>query len=228
MPNPECLRVSGCGKWERPLKSNPEYKGPWVHPLIDNPSYVGEWAPRQIDNPSYFQDLQPSSMAPIGGVALEIWTMQAGTLLDNVFVGSDVEEAAAFRAATTGRKQAQALLLSAHAKRVTELTNRHKALKSGTLGGKLEFYLGALMDFVGENLLLAGGAGVGGLVAFFYFCVKGDQGAPQQQEEEYAEDGSEEEEEEEEEEEDTASAPAAAPAAASGLRQRKGRTPKSS
>jgi len=37
--NPTCKSAPGCGEWKRPLKANPEYKGPWKPPKIDNPEY---------------------------------------------------------------------------------------------------------------------------------------------------------------------------------------------
>ena len=38
IPNPKCKDV-GCGKWQAPLKNNPDYKGKWTAPLVTNPDY---------------------------------------------------------------------------------------------------------------------------------------------------------------------------------------------
>lgn len=46
--NPACEVAPGCGKWEKPLIANPEYKGTWSAPMIENPDYKGEWHPRKI------------------------------------------------------------------------------------------------------------------------------------------------------------------------------------
>ena len=75
VPNPKC-KPSGCGEWKRPQVANPAYKGKWVQAKIDNPAYVGKWAPRQIDNPAYYYDAAPHDVMPIGGVGIELWTMQ--------------------------------------------------------------------------------------------------------------------------------------------------------
>jgi calnexin len=68
IPNPKCNDVSGCGKWEPPMKRNTDYKGKWSAPLIDNPAYKGPWAPRKIPNPNYFEDKKPANFEPIGAV----------------------------------------------------------------------------------------------------------------------------------------------------------------
>ena len=62
--NPKCDDV-GCGEWEVPMISNPDYKGKWKAPMIDNPNYKGEWKPRRIENPQFFEDLEPFRMTTI-------------------------------------------------------------------------------------------------------------------------------------------------------------------
>ena len=74
--NPKCLNAPGCGEWSRPVVINPAYKGKWAPPKIENPAYKGEWKARQIKNPDYFYDETPYAMAPIGGIGIELWTMQ--------------------------------------------------------------------------------------------------------------------------------------------------------
>jgi hypothetical protein len=101
VPNPDCISGPGCGEWTRPTKANPEYKGKWYAPQIDNPDYIGEWAPRKIANPAYFEDLTPTqSLAKIGGVGIELWTMHEDILFDNIFIGHSIEDAKAFAAET--------------------------------------------------------------------------------------------------------------------------------
>ncbi|KAG2434307.1 hypothetical protein HYH02_012329 [Chlamydomonas schloesseri] len=92
--NPKCK--VGCGVWKRPLKPNPAYKGAWKPPVIDNPAYKGPWTQRRIPNPDYYEDSSPltSSVAPIGGVALELWTVDSGYMFDNLLVTRDPQLAA--------------------------------------------------------------------------------------------------------------------------------------
>jgi len=89
--NPACKPPAGCGEWKRPMISNPAYKGKWTPPKIDNPDFVGEWKPKQIDNPDYakYKDSEPHALAPIGGIGIELWTMQKGILFDNILVSTD-------------------------------------------------------------------------------------------------------------------------------------------
>ncbi|KAG2494437.1 hypothetical protein HYH03_007489 [Edaphochlamys debaryana] len=90
IPNPKCKKA-GCGPWQRPLKANPAYKGAWKAPLIDNPDYKGPWVQRRIPNPHHYEDPAPlsSGVAPIGGVALELWTTDSGYMFDNVLITRD-------------------------------------------------------------------------------------------------------------------------------------------
>ncbi|PNW81486.1 hypothetical protein CHLRE_07g357900v5 [Chlamydomonas reinhardtii] len=92
--NPKCK--VGCGQWKRPLKPNPAYKGVWKPPVIDNPDYKGPWTQRLIPNPDFYEDEAPitSSVAPIGGVALELWTIDSGYMFDNLIITRDPQLAA--------------------------------------------------------------------------------------------------------------------------------------
>jgi calnexin len=99
VPNPEC-KTHGCGEWVAPMISNPAYKGKWSVPKVDNPAYIGVWAPKKIANPNYFEDDKPYAMAPIGGIGIELWTMQDGILFDNILVARDPAVASALAAQT--------------------------------------------------------------------------------------------------------------------------------
>jgi len=69
--------------------------------MIDNPAYKGEWAPRKIPNPAFFEDLTPvKSLAKIGGVGIELWTMTEDILFDNIYIGHSVADAKALAAET--------------------------------------------------------------------------------------------------------------------------------
>jgi calnexin len=94
VPNPKCVSGPGCGEWKRPKIPNPEYKGKWSAPLIDNPDYKGPWSPQKIANPKYFLDETPlKNIGKIGGVAIEIWTMDDGYFFDNILVANDPDAA---------------------------------------------------------------------------------------------------------------------------------------
>ena len=94
VPNPKCEDAPGCGPWKRPMKANPDFKGKWTAPLIDNPDFKGKWEPRKVPNPDFVDDKEPlSHIGKIGGVAIEIWTMDEGYYFDNLLVTNDVAEA---------------------------------------------------------------------------------------------------------------------------------------
>lgn len=104
VPNPKCAEASGCGKWERPTKRNPEYKGKWTAPLIDNPLYKGLWKAKQILNPDYFQAKDVAAFEPMGALGIELWSMQAKILFDNIYIGHSIEDAEAFQKETFDKK----------------------------------------------------------------------------------------------------------------------------
>jgi calnexin len=106
--NPACESPNpGCGEWKAKQISNPAYKGKWYAPKIDNPDYKGTWMAKQIANPDYFKDEQPHAMAPIGGIGIELWTMNDGALFDNIVIGHDVEVASKAAETFTARYEAE-------------------------------------------------------------------------------------------------------------------------
>lgn len=93
--NPKCKGLNGCGKWIRPKIKNKNYKGKWKPKMISNPKYKGEWKPRLIPNPHYHNkdNLKISNLSPIGGIGIEIWTMDKNILFDNIYLGHSINEA---------------------------------------------------------------------------------------------------------------------------------------
>ena len=70
-------------EWSAPLIENPDYKEV-AAPLIPNPEYKGDWKPRKIKNEAFFVDDFPAkTLAPMGAVAVEIWTMSGGIRMDS-------------------------------------------------------------------------------------------------------------------------------------------------
>ena len=105
IPNPECAKV-GCGIWTPPSVKNPKHKGVWKRPKIKNPKYQGTWYPKQIENPNYYTDLTPAmNLAPMAGIAIEVWTTTAGILFDNFVVSTSIDAAFNFADATFKLKQ---------------------------------------------------------------------------------------------------------------------------
>ncbi|QQP37593.1 Uncharacterized protein FKW44_017906 [Caligus rogercresseyi] len=75
--NPACTSAPGCGVWKRQMAS----------PTHQQPNYKGKWKPRKIPNPNYFHDPEPfTSMAPLGAVGIELWSMSEDIYFDNILV----------------------------------------------------------------------------------------------------------------------------------------------
>jgi len=76
------------GEWEPPMIDNPEYKGEWKAPMIDNPDYKGPWEHPMIDNPSYAPETY-AKYDELTTVGFELWTVNAGSIFDNILVTDD-------------------------------------------------------------------------------------------------------------------------------------------
>jgi len=154
--NPDCHgEGKGCGEWKAPQIANPAYKGIWKAPRIDNPAYIGVWKPKKIDNPNYFVDDTPYAMAPIGGIGIELWTMQDGILFDNILLTSSPDVAASIaKSAFEPRAAAE---------------KAAKKASSGSEGG----VLGRIKDFVMENATVVGATLCIGVLPLLLFCIMG-------------------------------------------------------
>jgi len=98
------------GEWEPPVVDNPEYKGPWTPTMIDNPEYKGEWEHPVVANPDYAPETY-AKYESLGYVGFELWTVNSGSVFDNVLVTDDAEYAAkaaaeTFEKITVGEKEA--------------------------------------------------------------------------------------------------------------------------
>ena len=80
------------GEWEAPLIDNPDFKGEWEPKMIENPAYKGEWSPKQIDNPKYEAGVQLANYESMY-VGFELWTVNNGTIFDNILVTDDADYA---------------------------------------------------------------------------------------------------------------------------------------
>merc|ERR1712048_572796 len=79
------------GAWEAPMIDNPNYKGEWKIEKVDNPAYKGEWNPKQLDNPDYVEEVYPFD--DIGAVGFELWTVNKGSIFDNILLTDSYEHA---------------------------------------------------------------------------------------------------------------------------------------
>jgi len=79
------------GTWEAPLIDNPKYKGAWTSSRVDNPAYKGEWKAKQLPNPDYVEDVY--IYEDIGSIGFELWTVNNGSIFDNLLVTDSFEHA---------------------------------------------------------------------------------------------------------------------------------------
>merc|ERR1712078_888322 len=66
---------------------------------MGNPAYKGVWKPKQIDNPKYDEELV--TFPVLEHVGFELWTVNNGTIFDNIYVGDSIEEANALAKETS-------------------------------------------------------------------------------------------------------------------------------
>jgi calnexin len=201
------------GEWQAPQLPNPEFKGKWKvrpqrqargggrlltrgtpqAPMIANPAYKGPWAPRQIANPNYFVDEQPSNLAKIGAVAVEILVNDAGISFDNILLGHDEAAAREFAALTFDPKFAEETRAQAQAKLERERGLRAQLWNEGVLG-KVQYVVLDMSDAVLAHPFIAALALLASTLGLIYWCVFTGMRPPPRPEH------SKEEEEEEEQE----------------------------
>ena len=161
--NPDCSgEGKGCGEWKAKEIANPEYKGKWRASRVDNPAYLGVWKPRQVDNPHYFEDDAPWAMAPIGGIGIELWTMQSGILFDNIVLAGSADVAAAIATSAFEPRAA-----------AEKASKQQAAQKDGGVMAKLKFYAGTALDWCLENAMLVGATLCLGVLPPLLFCCLG-------------------------------------------------------
>jgi len=161
IPNPDC-KAHGCGEWKAPTISNPAYKGKWYAPKIDNPDYKGVWAPAKIANPDYFEDSTPYAMAPIGGIGIELWTMQDGILFDNILIADTPAVASGLAAKTFDMRKAAE---QAAKKTATRSMDREEGFV-----GSVKYYAKNAYYYTLDNPLIVGGSLALGLLPLLFFC----------------------------------------------------------
>merc|ERR1711991_601445 len=76
-----------------------EDDGEWEAPMIENPEYKGPWSPKRIKNPKYDEELV--TFPVLEHVGFELWTVNNGTIFDNIYVGDSIEEANALAKETS-------------------------------------------------------------------------------------------------------------------------------
>lgn len=103
------LNTGVCGMNLAPSNSFLCMQGKWKPPMIANPAYKGKWKPRQIENPYFFEPHPYSQMMPISALGIELWTMSADIVFDNVYIGDDEHAAADFAKHTFSVKISQVI-----------------------------------------------------------------------------------------------------------------------
>ena len=67
---------------------NPDYKGEWKAPMIDNPDYKGPWEHPMIPNKDYAPETY-AKYKDLTTVGFELWTVNGGSIFDNILVTDD-------------------------------------------------------------------------------------------------------------------------------------------
>jgi len=161
--NPDC-KAHGCGEWKAPMVSNPAYKGKWHAKMINNPDYIGVWQPKRIPNPDFeaAHDPKPHAMSPIGGIGIELWTMQDGILFDNILISADPEVASNLAAKTfVLRKEAESALRKSE--------ERDYSREPGAMG-TVKYYARTAYYYMLDNPWVVVGTVCLGLLPLIFFC----------------------------------------------------------
>ena len=101
-------------------------------------------------------------MAPIGGIGIELWTMQSGILFDNIVLAGSADVAAAIAASAFEPRAA-----------AEKASKQQAAQKDGGVMAKLKFYAGTALDWCLENAMLVGATLCLGVLPLLLFCCLG-------------------------------------------------------
>ena len=97
------------GDWHPATINNPDYKGPWKQKKVPNPEFKGRWSSKQLVNEHYDEGV--GVYTDNAYVGFELWTVNKGSIFDNVLITDDVELAKAegekLQATWDGEKQAK-------------------------------------------------------------------------------------------------------------------------
>lgn len=113
---------------------------------------AGLWKPRMIPNPEYFHDSNPiNSLAPIVGLAVEVWTTNAGIHFDN-FVVSNSEKAVENFTGDTYRLKAEAeAKKSKDEKKAKRERDFQDKMENGNFSEKVRVVAIFIADYLAEN-----------------------------------------------------------------------------
>ena len=132
---------------------------------------VGEWSPRQIPNPAYFVDERPADMAPIGGIAVEVWTTNGGIHFDNFILASGLDDAFGFAEETFRVKEAAEKAQELRELEESRRAAREEKLAEGGFVNTMEVHLADFLDLVASQSPIALVSAIVMLVLSVYFCI---------------------------------------------------------
>jgi hypothetical protein len=130
---------------------NPNYVGKFKFPRIKNPYFIKVWEPRTIPNPDYFYDSHPSYLAPIAGIAVEVWTTNAGIHFDNFVVTDSLEDAFKFVKYTFDNKFIAEGFQKDSLTKIKIDKRREEMLKTGGYKELFEVRFSQFLDWCSDN-----------------------------------------------------------------------------
>ena len=74
------------------------FEGEFSAKKIPNPAYKGEWSPAKVKNDKY--DAELVTWPKLEHVGFELWTVNSGSIFDNIYIGDSMEEANAMADST--------------------------------------------------------------------------------------------------------------------------------
>jgi hypothetical protein len=138
---------------------------------MDNPLYKGEWKPRQISNPDFFEDLRPADVAPIGGVAIEVWTTNSGFHFDNFALGYNLDDAFSFADETFVIKANAEAEQNKNELAEQRKQAREQKLAEGGFVNTFQVYVAEAFEFLSEQPPIAIGVAVLLIFLSIYFFI---------------------------------------------------------
>jgi phage terminase Nu1 subunit (DNA packaging protein) len=149
------------------------------------------WAPRKVPNPAYFLDTAPAlRLAPVGAVAVEVWTTNGGILFDGFAAGTSLDTV--FAAAAGWEAKHAAEIAAEEAERAAESARaRDSKLAGGGLREQVEVALADAAQFAldqaAKQPAALAAAALLALLSIAYLLFAGPSRAPRRRTKETAE-----------------------------------------
>jgi ElaB/YqjD/DUF883 family membrane-anchored ribosome-binding protein len=133
---------------------------------------LGPWSPRKIKNEGYFEDPNPfASIAPIQGIAVEVWTTTAAILFDNFVLSHSADAVQALTQETIVKKGRAERAVAKQQELQEEKAKRRNRIDNGDLMASLQARAEEAAVFLKQNPWIGFNTGIAFVLGMIYILI---------------------------------------------------------